>query len=97
MEKLIEYYNEYYQKENLKEYYDYIKDMVLPEKFDSLIFLKDFCKWLVENEKIDVKELEKSDRPFDVGYATEETLYERVLMLLSIQDEPIEFLISILK
>ena len=38
-----------------------------------------FIKRLVENDKIDVKELEKSDRPFDVGYATEETLYERVL------------------
>jgi hypothetical protein len=59
MEKLIEYYNEYYQKINLKEYYDYIKDMVLPEKFDSLIFLKDFCKWLVENDKIDLDEVEK--------------------------------------
>ena len=56
-----------------------------------------FIQWLVENEKIDEKELEKSDRPFDVGYATEETFYERVLMLLSIQDEPISFILSILK
>ena len=67
--------------------------------FDSLALSKKFwfIKWLVENEKIDEKELEKSDRPFDVGYATEETFYERVLMLLSIQDNPIEFLCSILK
>ena len=56
-----------------------------------------FIQRLVENDKINEKELEKADRPFDVGYATEETIYERALMLLSIQDEPLDFLASILK
>jgi hypothetical protein len=59
MEKLIECYNEYNQKKNLKEYYNYIEDIELPEKFDSLIFLKDFCKWLVKNDKIDLDKVEQ--------------------------------------
>ena len=54
-----------------------------------------FIKWLVENEKIDVEKVyNNSDYPM---VKREEFLYEWLLMLLSIQDEPIEFLISILK
>ena len=97
MEKLIEYYNEYNQKKNLKEYYDYIKDIELPEKFDSLTFLKDFCKWLVKNDKID---LEKLDTPeyidlWDDFMKLSDSDY--LIMILSIQDNPIEYLCSILK
>lgn len=97
MEKLIEYYNEYNQKKNLKEYYDYIKDIELPDKFDSLIFLKDFCKWLVDNDKIEP--LWKY-----IGWETDEDepyikfdLVDQYIAYLSIQESPIEFLISILK
>lgn len=54
-----------------------------------------FIKWLVENEKIDVEKVyNNSDYPM---VKRNEFLYEWLLMLLSIQDEPIEFLISILK
>ena len=54
-----------------------------------------FIKWLteVENNKIDRDMVDnKFERPF-YWY----TNYEIVLMLLSIQDEPIQFLITILK
>jgi hypothetical protein len=47
-----------------------------------------FIKWLVENEKID---LDRIPAIADNGATN------IVLMLLSIQDEPIEFLVSILK
>jgi hypothetical protein len=47
-----------------------------------------FIKWLVENEKIDLDRIPAIE---DNGATN------IVLMLLSIQDEPIEFLISILK
>jgi hypothetical protein len=45
-----------------------------------------FIKWLVENEKIDENKI------FNDCW-----LYYSVLMKLAIQDEPIKFLISILK
>lgn len=47
-----------------------------------------FIKWLVENKKIDLDE-----------FSTIETFddYESLLMRLAIDDEPIEFLVSILK
>ena len=52
-----------------------------------------FIKWLVENDKIDLDK---------IPYLTDELWwgfdeYEEVIMILSISDEPIRFLISILK
>lgn len=64
--------------------------------FDSLALSKKywFIQWLVENEKIDLETaliwLESNDR-------TSYTETEELLMLLSIQDEPIKFLCEILK
>ena len=53
-----------------------------------------FIKWLVENEKIK-DYYEWND---DVDYVREKYwFYEALLMLLSIQDNPIDFLSSILK
>lgn len=53
-----------------------------------------FIKWLVENEKIK-DYYEWND---DIDYVREKYwFYEALLMLLSIQDEPIKFLISLLK
>jgi hypothetical protein len=60
---------------------------------NQLSVLKKFIKWLVENDKIDRDKVDdKFERPF-YWY----TNYEIVLMLISISDTPIEFLISILK
>lgn len=62
-----------------------------------------FIKWLVENEKID---FEKPIWEFankyklivsDSFYLKELSKEDELLMLLAIQDEPIRFLISILK
>lgn len=70
----------------------------------------EFIKWLVENDKIDIKKLiikgeMRSWWDFDNKKWDEETweeswnkyFSELCLMILAIQDEPIEFLISILK
>ena len=75
--------------------------------FDSLALSKQywFIKWLVENEKIEYrkiieKEIEvwfKLVRIKDYPNKIKEEDVEELLMLLSIQDEPIEFLVSILK
>ena len=52
-----------------------------------------FIKWLVENEKIDVEKVKINW----LNYVNDEILENKILMRLSIQDEPIEFLVSILK
>jgi hypothetical protein len=59
-----------------------------------------FIKWLVENEKIDLNEFMHKSRDWDIfneKLSAKEDDYLSLLMLLSIQDEPIEFLVSILK
>jgi len=53
-----------------------------------------FIKWLVQNDKINYDKLE--DNP-DWFYIDLSDNYLEILALLSIQDEPISFLISILK
>jgi hypothetical protein len=64
---------------------------------DSYICGKRFqwVKWLVENDKIDKENVyNNSDYPM---VKRDEFLYEWLLMLLAIQDEPIRFLCEILK
>lgn len=56
-------------------------------------YMKIFVKWLVDNDKIDKQKVWKSESPDIFDYS----FYESVLMLLSIQDEPISFLCDILK
>ena len=65
-----------------------------------------FIKWLVENEKIDLEKVINGAywcfpiiyiEYMQELYSDNESLYESLLMLLAIQDEPISFLISILK
>ena len=60
-----------------------------------------FIEWLVENEKIDTNKLEEKSDFRDVYYCFQpwkwKKYYDVLIMLLAIQDEPIEFLISILK
>ncbi len=60
-----------------------------------------FIEWLVQNLKINVDELRKHwyiTKTYDLDEPWEWCSYlDWLLMLLSIQDEPIEFLISILK
>lgn len=60
-----------------------------------------FIKWLVENDKIDIEKMWrfKAERKNTqiIAIANKSDFYLSLLMLLSIQDEPIEFLVSILK
>ena len=101
MEKLIELLNEYEEKyrdfhfvwdwNEWREFTEFEVAFIISKKFW-------FIKWLVENEKID---LESYCRITSVERKWEEDVYrdevDSLLMLLSIQDEPIEFLVSILK
>ena len=111
MEKLIELLNEY--EWNKLYFYDdwiYCDKYDMYEVWDSLIELEIiskrywFIKWLVENDKIDFDKVMKLWIPCFVRYDKWEIIsvhdvdfYKQLIMLLSIQDNPIEFLISILK
>ena len=113
MEKLIELLNEYerylalwwiadrrefdwnlhYYSEYNDEYvFDHIHQRVISKKFW-------FIKWLVENDKIDLDacEWEKTYNNLTASRDSNYTQYERLLMALALQDEPIRFLCEILK
>lgn len=95
MEKLIRYLLESKWEEYKEEYYEWYRDVELEQNIDSLSELKPFIWWLVENDKID-REKGEWDFYYDKLSLIIEP-YERLLMLLSIQDEPIRFLCEILK
>jgi len=62
-----------------------------------------FIQRLVEQDKIDISKLDKEEKNQNIDIciykklSRDEENTERLLMLLSIQESPIEFLISILK
>lgn len=102
MEHLIDLLNEY--DKPLGWYYE---DWVLDCKLNLYEYMAYewicsarywFIKWLVENDKIDTRKIDE-DRLETIQYSEKEriTIYDWLLMLLSISDTPIEFLISILK
>jgi len=108
MEKLIELLNEYDGHNHWWDYEEEDLDINKEENSVLEIISKQFwfIKWLVEQDKIDRDNLQDGFRWYieKVYYRQNEinctetyTKYEALLMLLSIQDEPIEFLISILK
>ena len=109
MGKLIELLNEYeedkiknskwldvmyvWKYEWMLHYYNNYKDENVFDNVRFLIISKPywFIRWLVENDKIDLLRLDNRIA------LSEFNKVERGLMALSIQDNPIEFLISILK
>ena len=61
-----------------------------------------FIEWLVKKDKIDFYKVSQSENELEVDVnvyrsSFEDDNYYWLLMILSIQDEPIEFLISVLK
>jgi len=58
-----------------------------------------FIKWLVDNDKIDRERILKENWQFRLFYYDLERVknYDRLVMYLSVEDTPIEFLVSILK
>lgn len=98
MEKLIELLNEY-GNEICNHWGDYQTDMDFTDR-DTYWYLSKkfwFIQWLVENDKIDIDKMEEKSEYTFIKNGWWEHIIEDVLMLLTIQDEPINFLISILK
>lgn len=111
MEKLIELLNEYSKKKhNLAmrelnwEYWLWFHYLNYWSSYSELLMVSkkyEFIKRLVENDKIDFSKFEyminiKANKR-ELYYTKAGFHTEALLMLLSIQDEPIEYLISILK
>ena len=97
--KLIELLCEYLWEEYHWEYFEWYRDIEIPQRLDSLSELKPFIKWLVENDKIDHWKLSNYiiDNRFFWDKIAELKEYETLLMLLSISDTPIEDLCRYLK
>ena len=104
MEKLIELLNEYIpewwsiEHWGKSVFYEWLN-------YNDRIIWKDFwfIKWLVENDKINIDSYTYSIWVWKIWENNEDwrydeySDYEKTLMLLAIQDEPIDFLISMLK
>lgn len=104
--KLIKLLNKYLNDGQERLYACYPLD----EDFDKFFHTKDwewtieeaqviskkfwFIKWLVDNDKIDKDKVKLLSVFQETWYYN---LYQSLLMILSIQEKPIEFLISILK
>lgn len=106
MEKFIELLNEYIEKNintpNRCIWYsclyfwfdgwtDVIEDTIISKRYW-------FIEWLVDNDKIDVESycrITSVERKWEKDVYRDEV--DSLIMLLAIQDEPIEFLCSILK
>ena len=101
MEKLIELLNEYqywvfvYENEQLRfRMWSKVKIWAEPILISKSFW---FIKWLVENDKIDDDKCDIINEIYNDELPSKYTRYDGILMWLAIQDNPIEFLISILK
>ena len=82
-------YNKVATLEDLEYNYRYIRFILSPEAM--------FIKWLIDNDKIDLMKLKKWIEDNKFYCAKWGKITNMLLMLLSIQDNSIEFLVSILK
>lgn len=106
MERLIELLNEKHNLEwvlwsNMNWDYLFVKWDKENKFYEEQIISKKFwfIKWLVENDKIDRNRILKEDWQFRLFYYDLERVknYDRLIMYLSVEDNPIEFLVSLLK
>ena len=94
-----------FELENWELYcYDDVTDVLWTMQDEAMVICSKkfwFIKWLVKNDKIDFSKFEyminiKANKR-ELYYTKAGFHTEALIMLLSIQDEPIEYLISILK
>lgn len=102
MEKLIELLNEYRESEfllaerrekiwqlSLGNYSSALSELILISKKYG------FIKWLVDNDKVNWDNKDIAIKEWVLWKSIDN--YHSLLMVLAIQDEPIDFLVSILK
>ena len=91
MEKLIELLNEYRTEKGERN----LNEFEVSQTLDSLNYLRLFIQWLVENEKVEWNNKDIAIKEWILWKSIDN--YHSLLMALAIQDNPIEFLVSILK
>jgi len=109
MEKLIELLNEYWEYDLVEHNWEICKwdtndewEINIYTDYTNNIISKKywFIKWLVDNDKIDRWKISLKELWF-LEFKEYENVYEydtnMLLMLLSIQDSPVEFLCEILR
>lgn len=110
MEKLLQLLNEYRLEKELPEYTKYISKTWY---FTHKLYFYEHYSWVISKKFWFIERLVNKDRInyYKVGeivdtykwslrekaYVVEDCTVESMLMLLSIQDDPISFLISVLK
>lgn len=110
MDKLLKVLNEYSSHTWIKiieGFFIHNLEQDVPYSHYTMIFSKPygFIKWLVENDKINRHNVKGTDYWWELNYywtipnskSAKEIKVERLLMILSIQDNPIDFLVSVLK
>lgn len=113
MKELIQFLNEYQDERKSKfkfSSYDINGSAFIIEKNPRMVLGEEtiiskkfwFIEWLVEKDKIDYWKIGEIVNGYkwslrEKAFVVNDCVYESMLMLLSIQDDPIEFLISILK
>lgn len=109
--KLLELYRNYLTDEIKKEMYvnwadkecidmfeaDEVEEERLYKFLNQLSVLKNFVKWLVENDKINTESWPLYWFHFIMHNRQPYSLYETILMILSISSSPIDDLISYLR
>ena len=112
IELLKDYIENYGNDAKVREEENYILDTWIEFVYWSRVYLYEtiiskkfwFIKWLVENDKIDRWKLWNSETKsskysdFELSYDTPREDYTNILLMeLAIQDEPIQFLIEMLR
>lgn len=97
MDKLIELLNEYAKVLGIWDYVWWHNKKTVENSY--YIFTKKFwfIQWLIENDKIDLLKLTCMNPRYTPILDSDSSWEDRIIMILSIQDNPIEFLISILR
>ena len=90
--KLVDYFNQWWEEKFWEKWH-----FTYENRFDEVHLISKkmwFIEWLVKNNKIDYDKVHDNENYYavDVWDNTDE-----LLMLLSISDNPIEFLISVLR
>ncbi len=99
IEKLVELLNEYRTEKGERN----LNEFEVSQTLDSLNYMRLFIKWLVDNEKLNIRKLDYRVSSVDIPVRyylwtfIRYSFEKEILMAFAIKDEPIEFLISLLK
>ena len=96
MKKLLKLLNEYWKPSCRNKRWEKL-DLECADRFYAISKYYEFIKRLVEKDKIDLLKLTCMNPRYTEILDSDFSWEERIIMILSIEENPISFLISILK